>query len=1062
VEVNASLINFAAGQLSKKFLARVDLPNFYKAGTLTCRNFIPQAQGPAEFRPGFQYIHHTRLNGHTVLFPFVFNDDQSYALAFSDQKLRFFSDGGLIFEDAGTDQYQFLSHFDGSDGATSYDAESGQTLTFAGDAQLDTAQKKFGTASLLLDGTGDYVTAPKSADFLFGTDVFTVEAWVRPAAIGSSMIVLATYGASSAGWSLDITTTGKVQFTADGGSSKTSSGTVSAGAWAHIAYVRWGLGADQAGIFIDGVLDTTFTDSRNYTNNYTLTLGNETYSGKRYPFNGHIDEPAILKGTAKWTSTFVPPTAAYASTGSKPITGITQADPGVITVGSHGYSDGDEIYISGVGGMTELNNNYYLVTYINTNTFSLTDIDGNAIDTTTYTAFTSGGTCQKIYEVDTPYEEADLYELQFAQKADLMYITHPNYEPRKLIRSGEASWTLSTFTRTDDPFTKTISGISQADPGVVTATAHGFENGDIIEINGVVGMTEVNENTYKVANKAANNFELTDPETGADVDTSGFTAYSSGGVVFKEGNMPGAVAFYGGRLFYGGTDDDPETFWGSKAPDNDGTVNYDVFTVGASEEDAVVFPIASQNNVADRIQWFSGTSRFLAIGTFGGVYKANGGSDATPISGTDIAVQALEFIGCKYRVPVRVGSSIFYIQRGGRILNKFGFSLLADEYKAENLNIFSDEITDSGLLQLAVQQGVADIIWSVVEDGRLLGLTVKTAEEISAWHEHHLGGTDVKILSVCGEPQPDNQDSLWAVVERTINGNTRRYTEYLAAEELLPEEQDYYTGDEDTDDDTYRRILYEEAKQLIRLDSSLTLDNLQTVPVTPGALTGTGVSFTATGAVFSASDVGRYIVKKTVTGTEKGRALITAYVSDTEVTCTITEDFDSTDEIEENGWYLTVTEITGLDHLEGETVSAQVDGADDGDFTVTSGAITLNTAGTVVHVGLPYTGRLQTMPLDIGALAGTAQARITTVNRLGLLFRHSRGTKYGTDIYRLETLQNRDLGAVSGRPAKLLTAAKFLEVPDGYDRRKYVYVVQDSPNPCAVQGIVPYVDTTNE
>jgi hypothetical protein len=164
-----------------------------------------------------------------------------------------------------------------------------------------------------------------------------------------------------------------------------------------------------------------------------------------------------------------------------------------------------------------------------------------------------------------------------------------------------------------------------------------------------------------------------------------------------------------------------------------------------------------------------------------------------------------------------------------------------------------------------------------------------------------------------------------------------------------------------------------------------------------------------------------------------------------------------------NEWYLTVTSVTGLEHLEGETVRAQIDGEDDGtDYTVTGGAITLGSPATVVHVGLPYLGRLTTMPLNIGALVGTAQGKITTVNRLCLLFRHSRATKYGTDVYRLEQVQDRDYTPSTTRPPMLVTDVEFLNIPDGYARRKLVHIIQDTANPCTVQGILPYVDTTNE
>jgi hypothetical protein len=77
-------------------------------------------------------------------------------------------------------------------------------------------------------------------------------------------------------------------------------------------------------------------------------------------------------------------------TGKTP-TAITKANPGVMTIASHGYSNGDEVYISGVGGMTELNGRNFIVAGVTTNTFTLKDLYGTAIDTTSFTTFTSGG-----------------------------------------------------------------------------------------------------------------------------------------------------------------------------------------------------------------------------------------------------------------------------------------------------------------------------------------------------------------------------------------------------------------------------------------------------------------------------------------------------------------------------------------------------------------------------------------------------------------------------------------------------------------------------------------------
>jgi len=118
--------------------------------------------------------------------------------------------------------------------------------------------------------------------------------------------------------------------------------------------------------------------------------------------------------------------------GDKTITGITQANPAVVTASSHGYENGDEVLISGVVGMTEVNSKRFLVADKTTNTFELQDKDGVDINSTSFTAYASGGISNKVFELATPYTTAQLFDLKFAQSADVMYITHPEHEVEKL------------------------------------------------------------------------------------------------------------------------------------------------------------------------------------------------------------------------------------------------------------------------------------------------------------------------------------------------------------------------------------------------------------------------------------------------------------------------------------------------------------------------------------------------------------------------------------------------------------------------------------------------------
>ena len=195
----------------------------------------------------------------------------------------------------------------------------------------------------------------------------------------------------------------------------------------------------------------------------------------------------------------------------KNITAMTNANPGVFTIVGHGFATGDEIYIGGLVGPTGINGKFYLVVVLSVNTFSLTDIFGNVINTTTSGARTSGGAAARVYEINTPYDEQDIEYLQVSQNADTMYITHRNYKPNKLVRSGHASWALAYATLTADPFISTfvnISGVTNANPGVVTSAAHGFVDGQLIYFDSVGGMTQLNQNFYTVRNVTVNTFTL--------------------------------------------------------------------------------------------------------------------------------------------------------------------------------------------------------------------------------------------------------------------------------------------------------------------------------------------------------------------------------------------------------------------------------------------------------------------------------------------------------------------------------------------------------------------------
>lgn len=136
----------------------------------------------------------------------------------------------------------------------------------------------------------------------------------------------------------------------------------------------------------------------------------------------------------------------------KTITGVTQANPAVVTAAAHGYANGDRVLITGVVGMEELNNRHFVVANQTTDTFELT-----GVDSTGYDAYVSGGTSGEIVELTTTYTSAQIKDIQTVQINNVLYIVHPDHPIRKLSRTDDTSWTLETVTPDTGPF-RTING----------------------------------------------------------------------------------------------------------------------------------------------------------------------------------------------------------------------------------------------------------------------------------------------------------------------------------------------------------------------------------------------------------------------------------------------------------------------------------------------------------------------------------------------------------------------------------------------------------------------------
>jgi len=196
---------------------------------------------------------------------------------------------------------------DGADGSTVFTDVKGHVFTAAGNAQIDTAQSKFGGASGLFDGSGDYLDAAASTDFGVEAGDWTVEAWVRPTDAAGDECLFDNRIGGATGCGIYTSLSGSANrfgFT-NNSAVIASGGNLTAGVWAFIAVAR---ASGTVRGFINGVLAWSVTDSRTYSGTPAIRIG--ASSAGQY-FAGHVDEIRITKGVARYTADFTPPTEPF-------------------------------------------------------------------------------------------------------------------------------------------------------------------------------------------------------------------------------------------------------------------------------------------------------------------------------------------------------------------------------------------------------------------------------------------------------------------------------------------------------------------------------------------------------------------------------------------------------------------------------------------------------------------------------------------------------------------------------------------------------------------------------
>lgn len=400
-------------------------------------------------------------------------------------------------------------------------------------------------------------------------------------------------------------------------------------------------------------------------------------------------------------------------------------------------------------------------------------------------------------EIVSPYTTAQLRDIQFIQSADILYLTHPSHEPRELRRtSGDdslpATWSLVEFDSVDGPYLPNNTTDHTMNPSALSGSitvilsdiaaindGQGFLTTDVGRLLAIEGGTEWGWGTITAH---TSNVEVTVVLVDPIVNSSNPTTKWKIGAWSDSEGWPHCATFHQSRLWFGATNKQPQTLWGSVVGD---FTNFRPFEPDETVNPDDALNVTLSTDRVDTIRNLVSDAEGLLILTEGGTFigrSAGGGSD--PIEPTNFGFARQHTFGAHDKVqPHKVGSVVLYVTSDGRKVREQVFRFEDNRFVSPDMTLLAEHITIGGLVDSAYMQEPDSIFWAVRADGQLLGLTYERGEKVVGWHRHILGGSltgsdHAKVDSIAVIRQ-DNDDQLWMVVERTIDGVTRRYIEFM-------------------------------------------------------------------------------------------------------------------------------------------------------------------------------------------------------------------------------------------------------------------------------------------
>ena len=752
---------FNGGEVAPYLYGRIDDTKF-QMGCATLKNFICRVQGPAVRRTGFEFVEQTKYGDRKVrLIPFRFNSDQTCVIELGDHYARFHSFGMTVYRNGAIHEI-----------TTPYDAADLDEIEYAQSADVITlVHTKYPPQALERhsDGTGVYFTiAPIQFSLPIGspTNVAATNTYTGQTGDGINPTRYKVYYVVTA---LKDTTDGTIESTASAkaevscnlylnDSSNTISWTAVPGADRYRVYKTYSglygyIGETDGTSFVDnnkeaddGVTPPRWDDIFNQASGITeVTVTNQ---GSGYMAQGAVGTttlgPSIEGlGSGSGVSPVVSTSLGNIASGDF-LTGMVLVGGNPPTLPTFRIFDAAG---AGAGAVGEL-------IYTREKKEISTEVGGgdNGYATVTTDAYYLSITGVRITTSGSSYV-----------KPQITLTGRDGYMPF-FNSMGSTSWDYETITRTFDlDLDPRSPSVGVSDPTGKGATlVPVVNNGKIVSVRVVTSGSGYTNPTVVITSGQG----------------GGATATATWG---NSGDYPGAVGYFDQRKVYAGTLLRPRMMWLS-CPGSENDFSY---RIPVQDSDRIKFNVAAQE--AGRINHLVPLSQLIATTPSTELRIQSVNSDA--LSPTSFSVKPQAYVGASFVHPQVFNSVMLYVAERGSHIRELGYSNQAGGFTTGDLSVRATHLFDNDqVIDIAMAKAPDQILWAVTRSGKLLGMTYMPDQNVAGWHRHE---TDGQFESICVVPEGD-EDILYAVVSRNINGATVRYVERMHERALVALEDSFY------------------------------------------------------------------------------------------------------------------------------------------------------------------------------------------------------------------------------------------------------------------------------